>query len=1052
MVFQALAAADPSGPIDTGLQVKVEPRAIRLPIADATENRFVRLSASDGLLQTKADHIVQDDQGFMWFGTRYGLYRYDGYAFKVFARDAGNPKSLDGVVVKSLFKDRDGVLWVGCDRSLNKLDRTTETFTPYPIRAADHITQDAAGMLWITSPGAGLYGLDPASGRMYHYSHDPTDPSSLSNTSLSYCGEDREGNFWVASDGHLDEFDRRAGKVTKRILLPQAPGGFKFYEDRFGVFWIFHGPPNTLAALDRKSNTLTYYAFPKREPTMMKVTAMLEDQKGVLWIATHGLGLLKLDREHGRFIRYSNVPEDPESIPQDKLDALFADREGNIWVAPGRLGLALFPTKPPPFKKLPKVPGTTIEPFVSALYEDEQGILWIGTPEALNRLDRKTGQITAYRVGGPEVGTDVMSIREDRSGNLWVGTYGHGLHRFDRKTGKFKTYRHNPADPYSLSSDFVLRLFIDHNGALWAGTADALNRLDAVTGRFTTYKLPKTFFYIELVEDREGKIWLGTESSGLRHFDPATSHFESYEYDRNLPGTLSDNRVNSVHIDRSGTAWVGTQHGLDKLDAATGRFTSFTQRDGLAGNAVGCILEDKNANLWMSTNNGVARFNSRSETFTNFSVADGLPGSNLTGWGACFQNRSGEMFFGGFNGGTSFFADEVVDSPYAPPIVLTEFRLSGSPVEVGDHSPLRRSISYTTDLTLEHQQNVFSFTFATLSYSSPATNRHRYRLEGLEGDWNEVRGDRRQATYTTLPAGRYTFRAQGATSGGAWSEPGVVLQIQILPPWWSTRPFQAVVGILLFLIAWAAYGQRLRRVAQRFETRLAERTRIARELHDTLLQSFHGLMFRMQAARNLLPLRPEEAGVALDGAITRAEQAIAEGRNAIQNLRSEPAGASDITQLLKTMAQDLATPQPGRTDPAMFRLTVEGERQALSPLLQDEVYRIAREVLTNAFQHAHASQIEAEIRYEARAFRLRIRDDGTGIDPRVLKQGKRAGHWGLPGTRERAEQIGARLDFWSETGVGTEVQLTIPASVAYTKPDSAGEFRLVPKKRGTHEH
>jgi signal transduction histidine kinase len=234
--------------------------------------------------------------------------------------------------------------------------------------------------------------------------------------------------------------------------------------------------------------------------------------------------------------------------------------------------------------------------------------------------------------------------------------------------------------------------------------------------------------------------------------------------------------------------------------------------------------------------------------------------------------------------------------------------------------------------------------------------------------------------------------------------------------------------------------------------RVEERTRIARELHDTLLQSFHGSMFRMLAARSLLPLRPEKAAAALDGAIAGAEQAIAEGRNAIQDLRTEAATAFDITQSLKAMGQELATSPRGRGDPAMFRLTVEGERQALSPFLQDEVYRIAREALTNAFQHARARQIEAEIRYDARAFRLRIRDDGTGIDPQVLKQGKRAGHWGLPGIRERARQIGARLDVWSEAGVGTEIQLTVLAPVAYMKSNCARRFTLFRKKRTTHAH
>jgi signal transduction histidine kinase len=235
----------------------------------------------------------------------------------------------------------------------------------------------------------------------------------------------------------------------------------------------------------------------------------------------------------------------------------------------------------------------------------------------------------------------------------------------------------------------------------------------------------------------------------------------------------------------------------------------------------------------------------------------------------------------------------------------------------------------------------------------------------------------------------------------------------------------------------------------RMEERLWERERIARDLHDTLLQSFHGLMFRIQAARNMLPRRPEEAMQALDGTITTAEQAIAEGRDAIKGLRPAPV-QSDLAHLLTAMGQELAGSQGAGRDSPNFRVAVEGKRQTLSPILQDEVYRIASEILRNAFQHARAHQIEAEIRYDDRVLRVRIRDDGQGIDPNVLEEGGRAGHWGLAGIRERAKQIGARLDFWSETGAGTEVQLTVPAASAYEKLRDTTGFRLF-RRRKAHE-
>jgi signal transduction histidine kinase len=503
---------------------------------------------------------------------------------------------------------------------------------------------------------------------------------------------------------------------------------------------------------------------------------------------------------------------------------------------------------------------------------------------------------------------------------------------------------------------------------------------------------------------------------------------------------LSDNRVNSVHFDRSGSLWVGTQNGLDKLDPQTGRFSAFTQRDGLAGNAVGCILEDKVGNLWMSTNNGVARFNAQSKKFTNFSTAEGLPGPNLTGWGACFQSPGGEMFFGGFNGGTSFFPDRVGDSAYTPSIVLTDFRLFGNPVQIGPHSPLRESISYTRELILPHQQNVFSIAFAGLSYASPATNRYRYRLEGLERDWNEVGSDRRQAIYTTLPLGTYTFRAQAATKGGPWSEPGVALRIEILPPLWRTRPFQAAVCTVLLLLAWAAYRQRLNQVARQFETRLAERTRIARDLHDTLLQSFQGLMLRLQAVNELLP--EGQAKKQLEQTLQRADQAIAEGRTAVNELRSSTVTTNDLAQAVTALGNELAA-----KDTAAFHLVVEGPPRDLHPIVRDELYRITREALRNAFGHARAHRIEVEISYGERLFRLRIRDDGEGIAPDILRNG-RQGHYGLAGMGERARQIGAKLSTWSRAGTGTEIELSIHGSHAYGRSPKRTRWQLFREKVG----
>jgi ligand-binding sensor domain-containing protein/signal transduction histidine kinase len=1057
-------------PVNLGVvrQAHVEPRTITLPVVDGKGIRFTRLSTEDGLSQTRVLQIVQDDQGFMWFGSQYGLNRYDGYKFKVFKHEPGRTNSLSGVFISSLFKDRSGSLWIGCDEFLDKFDPVTETFTHYRIGANDaqgetapvtHISQDHMGMLWLATL-RGLYRFDPSTGRTIRYRYDPNNPFSLSSDEIKSAGEDKKGTFWVATSEGLDALDRDTEKVTLHVPLRER-GDMSFYEDRFGVFWIIHATGTGLAVFDRNTNTLTPYSFHKghfSDGILTGVLGMLEDRDGTLWFGTAGDGLLKFDRNGQKFIRYRHDPTNPESLGEDDLGPLFQDREGNIWAALHMMAPNRFVTRPPLFEKFKREPGNPNSlsgTMVNGIYEDREGILWISAISALNRVDRKTGQYTFYRTAGPGVSWRPISIIKDRSGSLWVGSNRHGLTRFDHKTGMFKTFRHGPTDRFSLSNDVVNRLLIDHAGTLWATTFDGLNRFDAATSHFTMYKADQqnaAQIYIEVKEDRQGALWLGTHSSGLQRFDPATEQFTLYKHKANDATSLSNDRVNSVHFDHSGTIWVGTQNGLDKFDPKTGRFKTYYEQDGLSGNVVSCILEDEPGNLWMSTNNGLSVFDPSKQAFKNYSAADGLPGADLTGWGACFKSSSGEMFFGGFSGGIAFYPDKVVDSPYVPPVVLTDFRLFGRPVTVGADSPLSRSIGYTSALSLSHDKNVFSLEFSALSYFNPATNRYRYKLEGLDRQWHEVGSNQRLVTYTTLPAARYTFRVQGVTSRGAWSEPGLELPVEILPAWWNTWWFRAVFVAAFLALLWALYRYRLHQIAQEFDVRMEERTRIARELHDTLLQTFHGLLLRFQAARNMLPRRLEEGIEALDGAMDTAEQAIAEGRDAIQGLRSGPPVQSDLAQLLTATGQELARSQEVNRDSATFRVTEEGERQDLSPILQDEVYRIAREVLGNAFRHAHARRIEADIRYDDRLLRLRIRDDGMGIDPKILGEGGRPGHWGLLGIHERAKRIGARLDVWSEAGTGTEVELTIPASAAYGTSGNSPGFRLFRKKSGTHEH
>jgi signal transduction histidine kinase/ligand-binding sensor domain-containing protein len=1033
-----------------------------------TDLRFAHVSFGESRSHGRISSIIEDDQGFLWFGTNSGLQRYDGYRLREFRHDPGNPNSLSGSYINALFKDRSGKLWVASDEYLERYDPATEGFTHDPSKEGGieggvwHISQDRADTLWLATH-AGLARLDPATWQAVRYKHRPGDPTSLSGDVVTCTFEQRDGTFWVATTDALDIFDRRTGKVTQHFPLPPHPpvslqveSVVKLFEDHSNVLWVIFSFGNGLATVDRQNNRLIEYlqAGAGSDGTELAgIRAIQEDEDGTLWFGTASSGILKLDRHRQRFVRYRNDPRYPDTLSSDQIVALFGDHDHNIWVGTTGGGLDRLAYRQLPFKIYRHEeynPDSLASDYTTSVFEDSHRDLWVGSMKALTRIDRKIGQFTFYRTTGQPgslSSTWVISIAEDRSGYLWFGTLGGGLNRYDRRSGRFKVYRHNPADAHSLSHDNVLSLFVDHKGTLWAGTEDGLSAFDPATQRFRVYRTQGAASfrrYRAIAEDSGGALWLGTLGGDLQRLDPATGNFTIY---RQGSGGLSSDQVNAVCIDHSGIVWAGTQNGLNRFDPAKGKFTTYYERDGLPDSSVNSILEDGRGDLWLSTSNGLSQFSPPTKTFRNYYSSDGLLGNEFYNYANAYKSPTGEMFFNSYAGVIAFFPDEIVETPRIPPVVLTDFLLFGKPVPVGSGSPLKESISVIKSITLSHTQDIFSLQFSALSFANPERNRYRYKLEGLETQWNETNSSHRSATYTTLRPGAYILRVQGRTNRGAWNETGASVRIRVLPPWWRTWWFMTSCAALILFSLWAVYKFRIHQLAWQFnvrmEERVGERTRIARELHDTLLQSFQGLMLLFQSVRNLLPERPVEAVRALDDALVRADQAIIEGRDAVQDLRSSTVVNDDLAQAMTALGEELAA-HDGKQNSATFHVLVEGTPQSLHPILRDEIYRIAREALRNAFRHAQARRIEAEITYGEPLLRLRIRDDGSGIDPK--DQASRLGHWGLPGMHERAQRIGAQLNVWSSPGAGTEVELSIPRSIAYETSSARAGFRLFRKK------
>jgi signal transduction histidine kinase/ligand-binding sensor domain-containing protein len=835
--------------------------------------RFEHLTSEDGLASNRVTSVIRDRKGFMWFGTFDGLNRYDGYEIEVYRHDPGDENSLSANFVVALHEDRDGFLWVGTNGGgLNRYDPRTEQFTHYRHEPANPHTLsndsvmalylDREGILWIGTDGGGLNRYDPSTESFTRYSQDPNDPFSLSHNVVWAILEDERGTLWVGTDGGgLNRFDRETERFSAYRHDPDKPDSLRddsvlaLAEGLDGSLWV--GTRRSgLARFDLKTERFIHYQHDPEDPFSLSHNNILDlhaTQSGILWIGTGGGGLNRFDIQAERFSWYLSDPNNPYSLSHNQIKKVYTDSSGLLWLATVGGGVDLVDLERKPFTHYHSKPGdpnSVSSNDVTGLYEDRAGVLWLGTSSGgLNRLDRQTTQYTHYMhdPNDPQSLSDntVRAIVEDGDGMLWLATRG-GLNRFDPKTEQFTVYHASPDDPSSLLHDSVWNVDLDSQGMLWIGTSLGLNKLDPRSGQFLvayrydpddSHSLSGTTVTV-IHEDQAGTLWFGTLGDGLNRFDRETEHFTQYKHDPADSQSLGDNTVWTIHEDSEGVLWIGTSAGLDRFDPNEGQFVHYGEDDGLPRGGVMSILEadaslsrQAGSNLWLGTSSGLYKLNPRTEALRRYDVGDGLQGNEFW-WGSAVKSTSGELFFGGGNGVTAFYPDQIQDNPHVPQVVLTDFRLANKPVEIAEDSALQQAIAETEHLTLTHEERVISFEFAALDYRSPGKNRYRYMLEGFDEDWTEVGSDRRFVTYTNLDPGEYTFRVLGSNSDGIWNEEGASLGLTITPPWWQT-PW--AMGILLvFVVAgmYGAYRWRVRNLEARSRELEIQVTQRTQQLHE----------------------------------------------------------------------------------------------------------------------------------------------------------------------------------------------------------------------------
>lgn len=853
------------GPVPTPAHGGSAPDAVRLTVAPGKDTQFTALTGEAGLPSGNVYGIAQDTQGFLWFATGDGLSRYDGYAFRNFRFDRNNPNSLGHNTVVAIQPGRGGVLWLGTTGGgVDRFDPATETFTHYrhdpgnPSSLSSNsisegsVYEDPEGVLWVGTTDSGLNRLDPATGAVTYFRHIPQDANSLSSNNIESLYQDSERMLWIGTaDAGLNRLDPVTGRITRYPPRPNDPHTLPsprvhgMHEDRAGRFWVL--TDGGLVSLDRRNGRFTRFAITtglRDAASLNAIKDLHEDAHGVLWLGTEGAGVLKFDPAQRDLVQYRNDPTDPQSLRNNFISSFWEDPSGTLWVGTLGGGANKLSTRPPKFARYRhgQDANSVADNFILSVFEDRNGIVWIGNDRTLNRWDRSSNTWRTFR-NDPNDPTSisngsVTATQEDPDGTLWFGTYNGGLNRFDPRTNRFKAYRTNPNDPRALSDDIIRALYRDSNGVLWAGGwNNGLNRFDRATETFRQFRHdpgnPGSLgggSVTDIYEDRVHTLWVATEGGGLNRFDPATETFKRYRSDPKNLASLPDDAVRVLLEDRAGQFWVGTAGGLCAFDRSNGTCSAvYTQKEGLPNNTIEGILEDERGNLWISTNNGLSRFNPGTKTFRNYDVLDGLQSNEFNVFTAFHKSaRTGEMYFGGINGFNVFDPGRIEDNPFVPPVVLTDFRLFGKSVPIGDaQSVLERNINRTASLTLPHVQSSLSFEFAALSYVAPTRNRYRYRLLGFETDWREVNSNERLAVYTSLPSGNYQFQVQGSNEDGVWNNEGTQLAISITPPWWATWWF---LGLALMLLLGMAYSldrlrlNRIRRHNQVLEREVSERT------------------------------------------------------------------------------------------------------------------------------------------------------------------------------------------------------------------------------------
>jgi len=819
---------------------------VLLPLVLFSRNnnfRFKHLNVSNGLSNNNVSSIIQDYEGFIWFGTSNGLNKYDGYNCKVYKHNSQVTTSLTSSEINKLYEDHEKNLWVGSMNGLCRYQKDKDYFVRYPEVGTHLITaikEDNKKNLYVSS-GANIYKYNNITKSFQVYF------SLNTKDEIQNMYVDEEGTFWVASHSGVYYINTYTGWSELRLKATDVSDIVE--NDRYSMWIATKG--DGLYLYNRQDKSIIKYKHSNKAHSLINnyVLSLFKDSRNRLWVSAENGGISIMEKGKTDFLNYSKNNADPESLSFNSVECFYEDKNHDMWLGIYKTGVDLITERNFAWFRQNSFSDNSVSSNnITFFCDDGNNNIWIGTNGGgLNKYNSAAQKFTRYAASSDNhdgISSNViLTILKDSKQTLWIGYWAGGVDRYDSLKNIFVHYRHDPEHPQeSLLSDDVLSLYEDKKENLWIGTLFGLNLLDKKTNKFIDYSIKSNSLanrITSMLEDKESNFLAGSWS-GLHIIDRETKKYTTWTHNDKISGSISNDRINTLFEDHKKRIWVGTAEGLNLFDPQKKSFTSYYQKDGLPSDVIYGILEDNEGYLWLSTGNGLCKFNPELKTVSNFTESDGLQGREFRER-AALKLQNGKMLFGGNNGFNLFDPASIKTNNFVPPVIITNMEVFNTSVLPGNSNPiLEKDISQTKEITLSYKYSVFSFDFVALDFTAPEKNQYAYKLEGFDKDWNQA-GDQHRATYTNIGPGEYIFRVKAsrvkaANNKGFWKDTETSVKIIITPPFWKTWWFISLVIATFVAGALGIYKERIRYIKERnkeLERQVQERTiKLAQKTED----------------------------------------------------------------------------------------------------------------------------------------------------------------------------------------------------------------------------